>query len=674
MKPETLNGRTKYLFDGTTIIYCPTKKKTEEVSNVLVSHGVTSEPYHAGLPFNRRQNTHYKFMRDELNCIVATVAFGMGIDKPDIRLVIHYGAPKDIESYYQEIGRAGRDGQQARCCTFYNNADFAISRHFLNEIKNPKFKEYKNEMIVKMEQYLMMSSCRRKAIISHFDENVQNVGGTKICCDNCKRRLENPNSFMNQYLQNDDNLDFGVDVKLLIKAIQTTGDGRYGLSMPILLLRGSNNQKLHQRFRNLNMHGAGQNKTEKYWKSLGRQLISIGMLVDQPIIGGFGSTVATTKKASTFMDANKGSGTPSFIIKNPNKDMIDEMRSKLMPDQVRAEKVQVYETNILPVHYKENAWSSDLGNLLNVLSLSSSSDDIGNEKVTPAHEKELHMNLISVRRVLARKLDIPPYMVATNKNLLDMAQIRPSNINHLMTHIDGISERLCQRFGQSFIEEINSFCDANKISKDKKSKDSPAATPMSSQSCTTLQRGDGYKTAMTPTVLETYTLYKDGKTVNEICTLRSFVEDTIQSHLATALKSGYPVAFDRMEISEEDISRVMHAVRSKEIGSDVQRVRQIKDMLPSSIGYGKIRFIITMIEITYGITKDLQAKPDLSEFKHTPQKAPYSFFGKKVHSKTPNVTTVQPAGTSTKRKVPDWMSSTTTATYKRTTSKNKKMF
>ena len=501
-------GCTKYKFSGTTIVYCPSKKATEEVCGVLVSLGVVCESYHAGLSPERRKRTHHKFIRDELDCIVATVAFGMGIDKPDIRMVVHYGAPRDIESYYQEVGRAGRDGQPSECHVFYNNADFSISRHFLAEITDSKYRDYKNKMITKMEHFLMTSSCRRETLLSHFDTNPGQVGGHKECCDNCLNRITCPSSFIKE------DLNLGKEVQILLEAIIMTGNGKFGLAVPILLIRGSDSKKLYDRHRESSLFGKGKGMSEKYWRALGKQIMNDGFLEEFPVPHGFGSTVGATMKGQDWLRQNQRLPEPKYVVKDANTDLLAEIKSKLAPDKSAATRPALAD-RFLPTVPVAQAWANDIGALREILE-GAGSESSGavtlsvseNEK----HSQILNTTLTTERRQLARKLDVPPFTIASNKNLVDMATRRPTSIPSLLL-IDGISQKLANRFGSAFIAVIIQYCSDHGLQTDQPEPSSGSQTTeqMAERSPPdTLKRGDGYSFPLGKTMQETYDLHRQG--------------------------------------------------------------------------------------------------------------------------------------------------------------------
>jgi len=169
--------------DGETgIVYCLSRKGVEQTAGFLQANGVNALPYHAGLSTEERTRNQEAFQRDEVSVMVATVAFGMGIDKSNVRFVIHRDMPKDVESWYQEMGRAGRDGVDSDCVIFYSWADVKLNEHFLNEIEDPDLWHAKRQATVDLFELLEAGRCRHQALLRHFDEKMAPCGTS---CDVC---------------------------------------------------------------------------------------------------------------------------------------------------------------------------------------------------------------------------------------------------------------------------------------------------------------------------------------------------------------------------------------------------------------------------------------------------------------------------------------------------------
>jgi len=164
------------------IVYCLSRRGVDQTSDFLRSNGVSARPYHAGLPNDERLRNQEAFRRDEIDVMVATIAFGMGIDKSNVRFVIHRDMPKDVESWYQEIGRAGRDGLPSDCFLFYSWADVKLHERFLNDIDDPELWNQKRQMTVEMFRLVESGRCRHQAILAHFDEAMAPCGTS---CDVC---------------------------------------------------------------------------------------------------------------------------------------------------------------------------------------------------------------------------------------------------------------------------------------------------------------------------------------------------------------------------------------------------------------------------------------------------------------------------------------------------------
>jgi ATP-dependent DNA helicase RecQ len=252
------------------IVYCQSRKTTEGVAERLNEDGVKAKPYHAGLTPRERSEHQELFLRDEVRVICATIAFGMGINKPNVRFVVHYDLPKNIEGYYQETGRAGRDGLPGECVLLFSAGDVMKQTHFIDEKPNPKERSIAHEQLRQMVHYAESPGCRRGELLGYFGEQVgqESCGG----CDNC---LSPRDTY-------DGTLAAQKFLSCIFRIRQQSGF-EFGLNQVVEVLTGAETEGIrkwgHER---LSTYGIGSEHSRPEWKAIGRELVRLGLVREVP--------------------------------------------------------------------------------------------------------------------------------------------------------------------------------------------------------------------------------------------------------------------------------------------------------------------------------------------------------------------------------------------------------
>ncbi|CAB1319015.1 unnamed protein product, partial [Coregonus sp. 'balchen'] len=590
---QDMNGFLKkttggdYEFEGSSIVYCPSRKEAERVTSTLTSLGVTCGVYHAGLGIKQRRETQHRFMRDEIQCIVATVAFGMGINKADIRKVIHYGAPKEMESYYQEIGRAGRDGLPSACHVLWAPADLQLNRFLINQVANNRFRGYKLKMMGKMDLYLNSSKCRRKLILSHFEDKqlrkvTSGIMGTDQCCDNCRSGAVNRVS-VNDTVDGG-RQDYGVLAFQLIGAVSAMGE-RFGSTAPILFLRGSS-------------------VSEACWKALSRELVNEEYLKEATGTSKFCTLCKITPKGRWWLGQALDEKQRTLLLQSSDGDL--NTWSALRRKQNAAAST----TNA-----PDRQYSTSLNNGLNVnsrpVNSKSTQRSVMSSSRTPtkfltqvavpkpqpapvsARELELqtvlYAKLVAERQKLASEKDIPPAILATNKILLDMAKIRPCTVSSLK-QVDGVSEAKSSMLAP-LLKTIASFCELHKLKVDPWTL---AAAPGPDSSMVTVT---GRPSSLPNSIAITYRLFQEeGKSMRQVSDVRSLPVAVLETQLIQAFRANHPLDTERAGLTTAIRTTVTHIIQSHPVNSDLSDIKAIRARVPDDISTFLIQLTVELLQ------------------------------------------------------------------------------
>mgnify|MGYP002543349474 FL=1 len=371
------------------IIYCLSRKKVEELAETLKVNGINALPYHAGMDSNTRTHNQDAFLLEEVDVIVATIAFGMGIDKPDVRFVIHYDIPKSLEGYYQETGRAGRDGGEGQCITFYINKDLQKLEKFMQG-KPIAEQEIGKQLLLETAAYAESSVCRRKLLLHYFGEEYteENCGN----CDNCL----NPK----KQVEAQDMLCAVLDTVIALKE-------KFKADHVIDVLMGKETSEiLSYNQDELEVFGCGQGEDEKKWATVIRQALIAGYLDKD--IENYG-LLKITKAGLEFLKHPV-----SFKIVQDND--FDEI--------------------------EEEAPMKGGG--------------------VCAVDPVLYAILKDLRKKIAKKLELPPYVIFQDPSLEAMATTYPVTLDELQ-NIPGVGAGKAKRYGEEFVKVIKKHCDENEI-------------------------------------------------------------------------------------------------------------------------------------------------------------------------------------------------------------------
>ena len=378
------------------IVYCLSRKKTEEVAEWLTTKGRNAIPYHAGLSPNIRARAQERFQREEGLIIVATIAFGMGIDKPDVRFVAHMSLPKSIESYYQETGRAGRDGEPADAWMAYGLEDVMLLNQFIAQSEaGEERKRVERQKLDALIGLCELSSCRRQALLAYFGET-----GAQPCgnCDNC---LSPPQT-----------TDGTVYAQKVLSAVYRTGQ-RFGAGYTIDILKGKADERIIRNGHDkLPTFGVGADVPEPEWRGVIRQLVTRGYLFAN--VENYGG-LQLTEKARGLLK-----GEDTFHMR---------LRPKLSSSSAKS----------------KGKAKRDGGKATTAKSVTISSAD-----------QPLWEGLRALRLQLATAASLPPYVICHDRTLADMIQLRPRTRDELKL-VTGMGESKVARYGDAFLEIIARF-------------------------------------------------------------------------------------------------------------------------------------------------------------------------------------------------------------------------
>jgi ATP-dependent DNA helicase RecQ len=476
------------------IIYCLSRKGTETVAESLKAMGFKAEYYHAGCSSEERSKKQEDFINDNTQIMVATIAFGMGIDKSNVRWVIHYNLPGNVESFYQEIGRSGRDGTNANSLLFYSYADIIQRKRMIDDSEMPtEQKELMEAKLERMRHYAEANICRRRILLSYFNEDLASDCGNCDVCKNPRQRF-----------------DGSVLTQKALSGIARSNE-KIGMGMLIDILRGSRNQNLIKHgYDKLPTFGVGGDLKWEIWADFLMQMLNSGAM---EIAYDEGHTYKLSEVSWQILKGKRKIELSEFVSFEERK---AQQESESPSRKSRKEFIK-----------------NDLFDKLRIL-----------------------------RKEIADKAGIPPYVVFHDSSLLEMATEKPV-IESQMLSISGVGQEKMKKYGKIFLKEIFDYVNENKV---------------------TLKKG--------MTFAQTLELFRNGSSIEEIAEMRGMSSATIASHLVKLKNDGEEIDLQSL-IDTWSYDTIIKAV--KEMGrKSSDPLKPLWEHLEGEIGYDKIRIALAV--------------------------------------------------------------------------------
>jgi ATP-dependent DNA helicase RecQ len=519
------------------IVYCLSRKTTEQIAEKLRAQGYRAEAYHAQLPHAVRARVQDEFLKDKIQIVCATIAFGMGIDKPNVRWVVHYNLPKNIESYYQEIGRAGRDGAAAETLLFYSFQDVQ-TYHDMFEQVDAANKEIQQAKLDRMMKFADAQMCRRKILLAYFNEYLEENCGN---CDICR----NPPLY----------IDGTKTTQIALSAVsrlKSECQASVNMSMLTDILRGSARQEIVSAgFDKIKTYGAGRGFSPAEWSSYLWQLIQMGYL--EIAYEDYHRLRLTTSSRHVLFENQ-----PVKLLKPisfQERKAEQERQEKLVSELLKQEREpRLRARNIL------------------------------------------FEALRQLRDGLAHEQGMALYMVFSNQTLEEMAAQMPTSETELR-QISGVGEKKMEVYGDVFLKEIREFLADNPefaATKPEPKSSVPAffdKKPSLKVAKVVKEKPKEKAKEKEPKIssqYQTYALYQKGFTLWEVAEQREISQSTVRAHLLYCLERGEELREEEL-VSAAETTEILEAARK--FGSDF-RLRDIFEHLREEISYDKIRFAL----------------------------------------------------------------------------------